>query len=266
VAVFQPRRHRQFHAIDRRDKTYGTLEAFAEFIGRFTPPAGDFDPRGAWKQCYAIQLFAEESGNVGYLEIEKRPAGDGVELTVATRLEHSNGRQEENAKLVCAADALGSLRSLQLDSISSDAGGKPVEATRGAVRCEVRGKTIEWTHGGKKRSTPVAPPVVANWALFDAVQRLAPDEAKPIGFTLIDDGDLVKPAQRLVYRGKESVPVAGGENLSLHWWEQTGYGILPTHYWVDGKGRLLFAVAGQKAFLYDAEARNHVAARRRRKA
>lgn len=251
---------------DRRDRTYGTLEAFPEFIEQFTPPAPGFDPRGAWKQAYAVRLFAETSGNIEFLEIARRPAGDGAELAVTTRLEQTNGQQEENAKLVCAADALGSLRSLQLDSISSDASGKVVEATRGSLRCEVHGKTIEWTRAGRKRSASATPPVVANWALFDAVQRLAQQESKPIEFTLLDDGDLVKPAQRLVYRGKESVKAAGGASLSLNWWEQTGYGILPTHYWVDGSGRLLFAISGQKAFLYDPDARNHMAARRRRKA
>lgn len=257
---------KQDNKAERRDRTYGTLEAFSEFIGQFTPPAPGFDPRGAWKQAYAVRLFAETSGNIGFLEIARRPAGDGAEFAVTTQLEQTNGQQDENVKLVCAADALGSLRSLQLDSISSDASGKVVEATRGSLRCEVHGKTIEWTRAGRKRSAPATPPVVANWALFDAVQRLAPKESKPIEFTLIDDGDLVKPAQRLVYRGKESVKVAGGTSLSLDWWEQTGYGILPTHYWVDGSGRLLFAISGQKAFLYDPDARNHVAARRRRKA
>ena len=248
---------------ERRDRTYGTLEAFSEFIERFSSPGGSFDPRGAWKQTYAVRLFAELSGTMGFLEIEKRPAGDGTELSVATLLHQTNGTQEETAKLTCAADSLGTLRSLQLESISSDAQGTQVEATKGSVRCEVRGKAVEFTRGGRKRSAPVTPPVVANWALFDAVQRLAPKEGKPVEFTLIDDGDLVKPAQRLIYRGKESVSVAGGAKLSLDWWEQTGYGILPSHYWVDSNGRLLFAISGQKAFLYDPEARTHLAARKR---
>jgi hypothetical protein len=249
---------------DRRDRTYGTLEAFSEFIERFTPPATGFDPRGAWKQSYGVRLFAEESGSVGFLEIERRPAADGTALTVSTRLEHVNGQQEENMKLLCAADKLGPLRSIQIESISSDSDGKPVAATKASISGHVRGESVEWTRAGRKRSVRIAPPLVANWALFDALQRLAPDQTKPIEFTLLDDGDLIKPAQRLAYLGKTSVKVAGGTSLPLHCWEQTGYGVLPTHYWVDGKGRLLFAIAGQKAFLYDPDARNNVRGRNRR--
>jgi len=248
---------------ERRDKTYGTLEAFPEFIERFTPPAADFDPRGAWKQSYAIRLFAEDSGTLGFLELERRPAADGAVLTVATKLAHVNGLQEQNAKLQCAADALGSLRSIQLESVSSGLDGQLVAATKLAIGGQVRGGSIEWTRAGRKRSAPAPPPLVANWALFDAVQRLAPDLNKSFEFTLLDDGDLIKPAQRLVYVGQTTVQAAGGASLSLHCWEQTGYGVLPIHYWVDGKGRLLFAIAGQKAFLYDPEARNNARGRNR---
>jgi hypothetical protein len=249
--------------IERRDKTYGTLEAFPEFIERFTPPAADFDARGAWKQSYAVRLFAEDSGTLGFLEVERRPAADGAALTVATKLAHVNGFQEQNVKLQCAADALGSLRSMQLESVSSGLDGQLVAAAKLAIGGQVRGGFIEWTRAGRKRIAPAPPPVVANWALFDTVQRLTPDLNKSFEFTLLDDGDLIKPAQRLVYVGQTTVQAAGGANLSLHCWEQTGYGVLPTHYWVDGKGRLLFAIAGQKAFLYDPEARNNARGRNR---
>ena len=248
---------------ERRDKTYGALEAFPEFIGQFTPPASDFDPRGAWKQTYAIRLFAEDSGTLGFLEIERRPAADGAALTIATRLAHVNGFQEQNAKLQCAADVLGSLRSIQVESVSGGLDGRPVAAAKLAIGGQVRGGFIEWTRAGGKRSAPAAPPLVANWALFDAVQRLTPDSNKFYEFTLLDDGDLVKPAQRLLYIGQTTVQATGGASLSLHCWEQTGHGSLPTHYWVDAKGRLLFAIAGQKAFLYDPGARNKARGRSR---
>jgi hypothetical protein len=183
-----------------------------------------------------------------------------VALTVATRLAHENGFHEENAQLVCAADKLATLRSFRLESISGDVDGKPVAQTKALLSGEVRGTSIEWTWGERKRRRAAVLPLVANWALFDAVQRLGLDE-KPIEFTVLDDGDVLKPAQRLVYVGRTSVEVAGGANLPLRCWEQTGYGVLPAHYWVDGKSRLLFAIAGQKAFLYDPDARNHAARR-----
>ena len=159
---------------ERRDKTYGALEAFPDFLERFTPPAGEFDPRGAWKQTYAMRLFAEESGTIGYLEIERRPAADGVALTVATRFAHSNGYQEETAKLSCGADRLGSLRSIEIESVLGGQDNAPVAATRMAASGVVRGASIEWTRGGRKRTVPAPPPLVASWSLLEAVGRMKP--------------------------------------------------------------------------------------------
>jgi len=250
---------------ERRDRTYGALEAFPEFLEKFTPPVGGFDPRGAWKLSYGVWLFAGEPGAVGFLEIERQPAADGAALKVVTRIAHLNGYQEQNAALECAADALSSLRSLELESVSGTPEGQPLPATRTSLRVEVRGSAVEFTRGTRRRTARAAPPVVASWGLLDALQRLPPDQPKTLEFTLLDDGDLLKPAQRLTYAGKTSVQAAGGAGLALHCWEQTGYGVLPTHYWADAQGRLLFAVAGQRAFLFDPAARQNAAGRRRRK-
>ncbi len=250
---------------ERRDRTYGSLEAFPEFFEKFTPPAGGFDPRGAWKLSYGVWLFAGEPGAVGCLEIERQPAADGAALKVAARIAHLNGYQQQNAALECAADTLSSLRSLELESVSGTPEGQPIPATKTSARVQVRGSTVQFARGTRQRSARAAPPVVASWGLFDALQRLSPDQPTTLEFTLLDDGDLLKPAQRLTYAGKTSVQVAGGAGLALHCWEQTGHGVLPTHYWRDAHGRLLFAVAGQRAFLYDPEARQNAAGRRRRK-
>lgn len=250
---------------DRRDKTYGSLEAFPEFLEKFTPPAGGFDPRGAWKLSYSVWLFAGDPEAVGFLEIERQPAADGAAMKVATRIAHFNGYQEQNAALECAADTLSSLRSLELESVSGTPEGQPLPATKTSARVQVRGSAVEFARGARKRTARAAPPVVASWGLFDALQRLSPDQPKALEFTLLDDGDLLKPAQRLTYAGKTSIQVAGGAGLALDCWEQTGYGVLPTHYWMDAQGRLLFAVAGQRAFLYEPEARQNAAGRRRGK-
>ena len=238
---------------DRRDRTYGDISAFPEFLERFTPPAAAFDPRGAWKQSYAVHLFADESGIAGFLELERRPAADGVVLAAATRLSQMNGFEEQSVTLTCAAGVPAPLRSVKVESVS--------DATRISISGVVRGGSVEWTRAGRTRTTPAPPPLIADWALFDAVQQLKPD-ARPLEFTLLDDGDLVKPAQRLLYAGETAVKTGGG-TLALKCWEQTGYGVLPAHYWVDARGRLLFAVAGQKAYLYDPEARSHAEARNR---
>jgi hypothetical protein len=250
---------------DRRDKTYGSLEAFPEFFEKFVPPTGAFDPRGAWKVSYGVWLFAGDPGAVGFLEIERQPGADGAALKVATRVAHLNGYQQQSAELGCAADTLSSLRWLTLESVSGTPEGTPVPATRTSVRVEVRGGAVQFTRGERRRSARAAPPVVASWGLMEALQRLSPEPPSALEFTLLDDGDLLKPAQRVTYAGKTSIQAAGGAGLTLHCWEHTGYGMLPAHYWRDAQGRLLFVVAGQRAYLYDPAAREHAAGRRRRK-
>jgi hypothetical protein len=235
-----------------RDRTYGDISAFPEFLERFAPPAAAFDPRGAWKHSYAVHLFSQ-AGIAGFLELERRPSAKGVVLASATKLWQMNGFEEQSVTLDCAAGVPAPVRAVKIESVS--------DATRIAFSGSVRGGSIEWTRAGSKRSTPAPAPLVADWALFDAVQQLKPD-ARPLEFTLLDDGDLVKPAQRLLYAGETTVQTGGGA-LALKCWEQTGYGVLPAHYWVDAQGRLLFAIAGQKAYLYDPEARSHAEARNR---
>jgi hypothetical protein len=241
---------------ERRNKVYGALEAFPEFMRRFDPPTGAFDPHGPWKHSYAIQLFADPIATAGFLEIERRPSAGETALTISTGAALGNGHQDATFRLISADDKMGSLRSIEIESVSRGLDGALLLSTEVSLTGQVRGGSIEWTRAGRKRTAPAPAPLLSNWSLFDTVQRLKPDSEQPIEFTLLDDGDLLKPNQRLVYLGKHTVVVAGGASLMLDGWEQTGYGVLPVHYWVASDGRLLFAIAGQKAFLYDPGARD----------
>lgn len=88
-----------------------------------------------------------------------------------------------------------------------------------------------------------------SWSLFDAVQRL-PFEVDPIEFDMLDDLELMKPRQRLV-AGPSIEVVLNGRKLRLHSFEQIGEGILPYSYWLDDQHRLLIAVGGVRAFIWD---------------
>jgi hypothetical protein len=56
-------------------------------------------------------------------------------------------------------------------------------------------------------------------------------------FDMLQNGLVFKPNQTLHYSGQIQVPVAGG-TATMDCYAQTGYGILPTHYLVDGHGRV----------------------------
>jgi hypothetical protein len=56
-------------------------------------------------------------------------------------------------------------------------------------------------------------------------------------FDILQNGLVIKPDQALRYSGQIQIPVAGG-TAAMDCYAQTGYGILPTHYLVDGQGRV----------------------------
>jgi hypothetical protein len=56
-------------------------------------------------------------------------------------------------------------------------------------------------------------------------------------FDILQNGLVIKPDQTLHYSGQIQIPVAGG-TAAMDCYAQTGYGILPTHYLVDGQGRV----------------------------
>ncbi len=88
-----------------------------------------------------------------------------------------------------------------------------------------------------------------SWLLFDVVQRLSFD-TKPIQFDMLDDLERLKSRQRIAPGPTVEITV-GGHHLSLHSFEQTGEGILPYCYWLDDQHRLLMAVGGLRAFIWD---------------
>lgn len=74
--MFQPQvKNSKAKAAPAHARPYGTLAAIREFLDGFSLPSGSFDPRGSWKQSYAILLSSKGIGTVGYLEIEREASG-----------------------------------------------------------------------------------------------------------------------------------------------------------------------------------------------
>jgi len=56
-------------------------------------------------------------------------------------------------------------------------------------------------------------------------------------FNMLQNGLVIKPDQTIHHSGRIQIPVAGGI-VGMDCYAQTGCGILPTHYLVDGQGRV----------------------------
>jgi hypothetical protein len=232
-------------------KPYGILSGTQPYLESFQAPSGTFDSAGAWTHSYRLHLAGRKQGAAGFLEIRHEPAAGGAVLHVETHILHDNGGQQTRATVQCRADRLCTPQSWQLESLMSDAAGQPIANTRVTQRATIGNSGIAIDSNGRKRVLKVSGPLATNWGLFCAVQRLAAKDAQR--FTLLEEMDLIKPNQQL----------SAGESITFHdlrltSYEQTGDGVLPFHYWLDDQHRVLFVLSGQRAYIYDAEARNHL--------
>lgn len=227
---------------------------FAPWIAAFVPPTGAFDPTGPWDLRWHILVTTggmDGRAKPGSLRIQRTPEPPGsITLAIETRV--TIGKLQTfvaTGTLRCANDALATVRAWELDSIIEDAKAGPLESTRIRERGAVTPEGASSDRGGRQFRLPGKSPITANWSLFDAVQRLAPD-ASPDPFDMLEDLTLLRRGQRITADETREITL-GDRTLKLRGFRQIGEGILPTHYWLDGSGRLIFASCGLRGYLLD---------------
>lgn len=85
------------------------------------------------------------------------------------------------------------------------------------------------------RQYATANPLIHRWSLLPLLASGSVKNA-PLVFDMLDDSAL-RPNQTLRYEGEIEIPVKGGK-ATVDSYVQTGYGVVPTHYLVDMKGRV----------------------------
>lgn len=229
---------------------------FAPGIGTFAPPAGPFDPSGPWELRWRILVTVggmDGGARSGTLQIRREPGPDGsVTLRVVTRV-IVGGLQQFVATgiLNCGSDDLTGVARWEMVSFIEDSKAGPIESTR--IRehgvSHIEGARV--TRGGIRElyRCPNGPVFTSNWSLFDAVQRLAPD-AVPRPFDMLEDLTLLRRDQRITPGETREIRL-GEQTMRLRSFRQIGEGILPTHYWIDASGRLVFASCGLRGYLLE---------------
>ena len=242
----------------RKPQDLFTLNVVAPHLKGFRPPQGPHDPRGDWTLAYVVYTLGAirgPGGRLGGLVVRRRAADDGG-ATLAIEYEKRVNPQHVQkvvAEITCRGDALATpVRWTFSSEIAGRAGGAdgPVENTRLEQSATAEDGHVEIRDGTHSRRLAAGPPFAINWALFEAVGRLPRETFDPIRFTLLDHFDQLKPAQVLSYRLSADVQLAG-QPVRLHAYDHLGEGIVPWIYWVDDRGRLLFAVSGLEAYLVD---------------
>ncbi|MHC4591129.1 MAG: hypothetical protein ACYS8L_00355, partial [Planctomycetota bacterium] len=140
----------------------------------------------------------------------------------------------------------------KLESAAIGAEGKPHALSQMKESGALCNGAVELSVPGGTRAIKVAENMTSNWTLFDAAQRLG-GGAPPAGeFDMLEDLRLPRVGQALRLDGAIEVHM-GGEAVQLHGYRQIGEGILPIHYWLDDQERLLFALGGVRAYIWQGE-------------
>jgi len=238
-----------------------TLESLREYgaLAKWKPPEDAFDPAGEWCHLYRLWLVGSHLNRYrGFVEVKRSTSSDDgtVGLTVdrTLLLSHHPAIHRTTATLKCAADALCTPRSWTIKTETFDVRMKPVPLSGVEKSAVVKGGTIEIRRGERRHTRRLPAPFTSDFSLFDVIQRLPGAKTQPMTFALLQDLDEIKEDQRLSYRETVDFDV-GGKSLTLRCYQQIGRGILPYRYYVDPQGRLLFAISGLRAYIFDPNVR-----------
>jgi hypothetical protein len=193
------------------------------------------------------------SRDFGTLRVRRKPVGANaiaLEITQTTRQAGWGGFGHAlEANVTCAADALCTPQSWDVRSVMLDQKHRPVQDTEWRKRGKVDGGAIRYA-GKAERRMPAPKAYTSNWSLLDALQRLPGDDAKPTVFDLLEELDLLKPHQRLAFYRVVEMEL-GGKKTRLHGFSLIGEGILPYEFWLDDQRRVLLAIGGRRAYVFN---------------
>jgi len=226
-----------------------SLDIIAAVLANYRVPAGKPGTGGKWKRVYSHYsmvdprtttpggsvTLAHKPGNVSELAVAyERKLAQGAQYTETTGI-----RFEWSGKL-CIPTAW------EIES-SVVSHGKAPDGISGKKSARIRDNTLSMKTPDGVHDYAAPAPSTINWLLFDAVPRFEGKRIEPVRFTLIDHGDKVKPGITLSYRKSVKVLI-GKTELELQTYEMKGRGILPTVFWMDERGLLLFVVSGMEAY------------------
>lgn len=232
------------------------LDSLEPYLTKFSPPKGDFETSRSWRQSYGVYSIARIGGpggrRTGRLTLARRAGQDGkAEIDVACDRHLVGGRHKVAGAIEIRPDSvLSTPVSWWFETRLLDPTGRSITGTRMTKTGLLKEDEVLITCTDDVQKTKVSGSCTTNWSLFDAVQRLPREKTKPQRFTLIDHFDQVKPGYLLSYRKTMDVSL-GGKKLRLAAYDQVGRGNVPWVYWVDGRGRLLFIVAGLEAYVLE---------------
>lgn len=224
-----------------------SLAIIAAVLADYSVPAATPDPAARWTSVYSQYSVGnpQKVGQCGTVTIAHTP---GPVSRLAVVYEHSwhVKRKETTGIRFGWSGSLSVPTAWEIESSGND-GVNELAGLAGKKSAVIRGNTLVMTTANGAHEYPAPAPATINWLMFDVIPRFGGKRIEPVRFTLIDRGDKVKPGITLSWR--KSINVAVGEaDLALRAYEMKGAGILPTVFWTDERGLLLFVVSGMEAY------------------
>jgi hypothetical protein len=228
------------------------LNKIANVLENYQAPLTPFQPAGNWVQQYEmLTIGTDRISKQGSLAIARKAdtAGNTVLRLDCGRNAASGFSHFVRAELTCIDNSISTpiswsfstklAKSLEDEAYLHSGLEKEACVVDGELKISVKGKE-------KRIALPGA--YTCKWCLLDAVQRLPEAGMEPEEFWLIDEFDQVRGKETLQFRHKEAV-LLSGKPAELTAYQVTGMGLLPTVYFRDEYGRLLFIISGLEAYV-----------------
>ncbi|MGC8541781.1 MAG: hypothetical protein ACP5QA_14305 [Phycisphaerae bacterium] len=225
-----------------------SLRKVAGLLEHYTPPpVAGFAPAGNWKHEYTMYLLDPQvSIKSGAFTLERFLKGtQHFAMTVQMRAFGISGFSLfQHAVLQCRTDTLAAPVSWEFETkMSRRPGDKPYLLTGRHRSAKVSDGYLMIRDKLATSRTMIHGPYSNEWTLLEAVQRLPGESMKQIHYTLIDEYDTPQPDHSLAFRTRAKMSVANGP-LHLVGYYDLGRAVIPTVYWVDQHGRLIFVCTG----------------------
>ena len=219
------------------------------------PPIAGFEPSGNWRQQYAMFLLDPgiciKSGD--FLLERSSKSSQSFAMRVQLRSAGISGFSLfQHALLQCRTDTLATPVSWEFATkMSRRPGDKPYLLSGRHRSASVSNGSLVIRDNLRTSRIAINSPYSNEWTLLEAVQRLPGESMKTIHYTLIDEYDTPQPDHSLAFRTQAQVAAANGP-LRLVGYYDIGRAVIPTVYWVDQHGRLIFVCTGLVAYVLTA--------------
>ena len=201
-------------------------------LKEFVPPRGPFDPQWSWTHSYRIWQIEAAPPDIigGELKIRRATQPEGVLLEVQQQslmrlLKDKRYGYCVKALIRSAADQWSTPRQFTAETWTNQQGEEEA-GSRLKFAARAAGAEIRFS-GLKKPAVRLTPPWTLDWALFDVLQRLPAGAPHEFVLDVVEDGDLLRPRQRLTYAGSLTTKL-GGKASELYGFCRVGTGALPT--------------------------------------